>query len=194
MSDILDYAPEAEWVVIYETDNYMLHPIRRVVSGDIFQFGNVGNPLRLDVIGDMNTDAGFPKFYSTAGGTYMRRSALQKLLRQLPVMRALYEKYADDQGLSCSDICIYIAAGIAKLKLAGSLDVMESTKSCNAPSGLLYPCYRCVHRCKLRGGCYEQTSYNPLRWIFRGFLENVSSNFFHHVVDVFPFWVCHITN
>merc|ERR1740117_36018 len=36
---------------------------------------------------------------------------------------------------------------------------MQATESCSSPEGSLYPCYRCIHSCKLQEQCYEDDAW-----------------------------------
>eukprot|EP00928_Gymnodinium_smaydae_P035713 TRINITY_DN25085_c0_g1_i1.p1 TRINITY_DN25085_c0_g1~~TRINITY_DN25085_c0_g1_i1.p1 ORF type:complete len:272 (-),score=21.53 TRINITY_DN25085_c0_g1_i1:93-872(-) len=158
---VLDFSPTAEWIVYVEPDNRMLGPLRRVHSGEMFQFGNVENPFPMELRDALTPGPSFPKGYATAGGTYMRRSALEKVMKKLPERNDIEKKYAGKyQEYFSTDTCLYMLAGLAEIDLRGSQDVMQSTETCNeGERGALWPCYSCIHTCKRQASCYQSMSF-----------------------------------
>jgi len=173
-SVIETFAPSAKFVVVYEPDNRMLSRIR-VPRGDsdMYQYGNMGNPFPLEIIKDLEVAEGFPDEYSTAGGTLVKRSAIPSMLERLPALNKLLDKHKDEFSQRYSqDTCLFMLAGLSKLQLIASPDVMQSTESCHSSSGLLYSCYRCIHTCKLYEDCYRHDDWlSPMPKLLRPYLQ-----------------------
>merc|ERR1712194_216367 len=112
----------------------------------------------------IHSEHSFPKGYSTAGGTYMKRIALEAIMKELPNRDKLERDYGEKyRNYFSADTCLYMLAGFAKVDLRASLDVMQSTHSCNeGKDGLLWPCYSCIHSCKLQADCYQSMEWP--RW------------------------------
>merc|ERR1719235_329633 len=103
----------------------------------------------------------------------MRRSSLPVMLARMPALGAVLEKHRDKfSSYYSQDTCLFMLAGLSKLRLAASQDIMQSTESCDSSSGLLYPCYRCIHTCKLHEDCYRRDDWlSPLPNAFRPILS-----------------------
>lgn len=150
---VLSFAPDAKWLMYLEPDNRMLAPLRKPrTSHEMFQFGNLANYFAPEVHIELGALPDFPTGYSTAGGTLMARTAVLAMLGKVPALMHLLEKYPQ---YSETDTCLFMLAGLAKVSLSGSDDIMQATESCGGSSGVLYPCYRCIHTCKLHEQCYQ---------------------------------------
>jgi len=164
-TSIETFAPSARFIVLYEPDNRMLSRIRVPVEGaDLYQYGNMANWFPPEVHKDLHPVADFPSGYGTAGGTIFRRSSIPAMLAKLPDLGKLIEKHRDKYGYIFSqDTCLFMSAGLGQLRASGSQDIMQATESCASSSDLLYPCYQCIHQCKIRENCYQRDEWlSPL--------------------------------
>mmetsp|Transcript_106902 Transcript_106902/g.312546 ORF Transcript_106902/g.312546 Transcript_106902/m.312546 type:complete len:776 (-) Transcript_106902:47-2374(-) len=160
ISSILPFAPSAMFVVIYEPENRMLSRLR-IPEGkhDVYQLGNMGLGFPVEVLQDLNAVEGFPHVSATAGGTIVRRSSILTMLNSLPALEALILKHGEAAHAS-QNTCLFMLAGLGRLRLTSSPDVMQSSDSCEDSNSLLFPCYRCIHSCKMHENCYQKFSWS----------------------------------